>query len=241
MSYHSLILALALLLASPVRAQQGNAAHFFVYRMASGATTQFEDGYRRHLDWHKAHHDPLVWYGWTIEDGERDGYFVDANLGEPFAAFDHRVDVAEDGADFRTTVAPYATPVGRPTYVLLRNLSSGTPLEDRKPSAVVQVTHFHVRAGMEPRFERAIQAMHKALAANAGAPAHTWYRLVTGGDTPQYMLMVARGNWASYDRFERDRTALLSGDEAALRDFADAVQSSTTESWRYRQELSRLP
>ncbi|MFC4762582.1 hypothetical protein [Dyella koreensis] len=241
MPHRSLVFALTLLLASPAWAVQGNVAHFFVYRMVPGATTQFEDGYRRHLDWHKAHHDPLVWYGWTIEDGERDGYFVDANVGEPFAAFDHRVDVADDGTDFHATVAPYATPMGRPTYVLLRNFSTGTPLENRKPSAVVQVTHFHLRPGMEPRFERAIQAVHKALAGNAAAPAHTWYRLVTGGDTPQYMLMVSREDWASYDRFEQDIAALLAGDEAALRDFADAVQSSTTESWRYRQELSRLP
>jgi len=240
MRYCSFAFALALLV-SPVMAEQGSAAHFFVYRLASDGAAKFEEGYRRHLDWHRAHHDPLVWYGWTIEDGERNGYFVDANVGEPFAAFDHRVDVAADGADFRVNVAPYAAPMGRPTYTLLRNLSSGTPLEDRKPSATIQVTHFHLRPGSEARFEQALSVLHQVLSAKTMAPTHTWYRLVTGGDTPQYMLMVARENWASFDRFDDGIASLLVGNEPALRDFAESVQSSSTESWRYRQELSRLP
>jgi len=241
MSYRSLVIGFALLFALPVKAQESQAAHFFVYRLMPGAEAKFEDGYRRHLDWHRKHHDSLAWYGWTIEDGEREGYFVDASVGEPFAAFDHRVDVAQDGADFRVNVTPYATPVARPTYVLLRDLSFGTPLESHKPSDIVQVTYFQLRPGAEARFEHAMQAMHRALAASPEAPAHTWYRLVTGGNQPQYMLMVARENWASYDHFNRSVSDLLANDEAALRDFTDAVQTSTTESWHYRTELSNLP
>jgi hypothetical protein len=238
MRYLLLAVSLICSLALPAQAADGAAAHFFVYRPAPEATAKFEQGYRRHLDWHRAHHDALAWYAWTIEDGERDGYFVDASVGEPFAAFDHRVDVQQDGEDFRANVAPYVTPMGRPTYTLLRELSSGTPLEDRKPSATVQVTHFRLRPGSEPRFEQAMQAVHRRLATLPGAPVHTWYRLVTGGEQPQYMLMVARDGWASYDRFEHSVGALLAGDAAAGRDLAESVQSATTETWRYRPELA---
>ena len=190
--------------------------------------------------WHRARRDPLSWYAWTIEDGERSGWFVDASVGEPFAAFDHRVDVAGDGADFRANVSAYAIPMGQPTYVLLREASTGTPLENRKPSATMQVTHVHVRLGMEARFERALARVHQNLQKEQGAPAHTWYRLVTGGDTAQYMLLVARDGWSGYDRFERSPGLLLAGDEAAQRDMAESVQSATTETWRYRAELSAL-
>ena len=231
---------LALCLALPAYAGQGDAAHFYVYRMQPGATEKFEEGYRHHLEWHRAHHDPLSWYGWTIEDGERSGYFVDASVGEAFAAFDHRVDVAGDGADFRANVSPFAIPMGQPAYVLLREASTGTSLEHRKPSATMQVTHVRVRLGMEARFERALAAARQSLQKEPGAPAHTWYRLVTGGDTAQYMLLVARDGWASYDHFGRSLGALLAGNEAAQRDVADAVQSATTETWRYRSELSAL-
>lgn len=231
---------LALGLALPVHAASGDAAHFYVYRRQSGAAEKFEAGYRKHLDWHRAHRDPLSWYGWTIEDGERSGDFVDASVGEPFAAFDRRVDVAGDGADFRVNVAPYARPMGQPTYVLLREVSTGTPLENLKPSATMQVTRVRVRLGMEARFERALAVARDALRKEHGAPAHTWYRLVTGGESAQYMLLVARDGWAAYDRHERSLGSLLAGDEAAQRDVAEAVQSATTETWRYRPELSAL-
>ena len=233
-------LLLALCLAWPAYAGSGDAAHFYVYRMQPGAAEKFEEGYRHHLDWHRAHRDPLSWYAWTIEDGERSGYFVDASVGEPFAAFDHRVDVAGDGADFRANVAPHATPMGQPAYVLLRAVSTGAPLENLKPSATMQVTHVHVRLGMEARFERALARVHQNLQKEQDAPAHTWYRLVTGGDTAQYMLLVARDGWSGYDRFERSPGLLLAGDEAAQRDMAESVQSATTETWRYRAELSAL-
>ncbi len=55
------------------------------------------------------------------------------------------------------------------------------------------------------------------------------------------MRMVARENWASYDRFNRSVVDLLANDEVALLDFADAAQVSNTDSWRYRAELSNLP
>jgi hypothetical protein len=241
MTYRFFAAACALLLISPVKAQPGTAAHFFVYQVNAGAQAKFEDGYRRHLGWHRSHHDPLVWYGWTVSDGKRAGYFIDASVGEPFAAFDHRVDVEQDGADFKINVAPYVTPQAQLAYELLPALSDGTPLESRKPSGSVQVTYFDVRPGMTARFEHALQAAHRVLASIPGAPPHTWYRLVTGGDTPQYMLMVARANWASYDGFRKDIGELLADDPNALRDFADAVRSSSTESWQYHADLSNLP
>ena len=241
MTYRALLAALALLLISPAKAQHGLAAHFFVYQVNSGAQAKFEEGYRHHLGWHRSHHDPLVWYGWTVSDGKRGGYFIDANVGEPFAAFDHRVDVEQDGAEFKASVTPYVTPQGQLAFELLPQLSSGTPLENRKPSATVQVTYFDRRPGTEARFERALQAARRVLGTMPDAPPHTWYRLVTGGDKPQYMLMVARADGASYDTFRKDIADLLANDQNALSDFTDAVRSSTTESWQYHADLSNLP
>jgi hypothetical protein len=241
MTYRSFVVALTLLLALPAHAQQGLAAHFFVYQIKPGAQAKFEDGYRKHLGWHRNHHDPLAWYGWTVSDGKRGGYFIDASVGEPFAAFDHRVDVEQDGADFSVSVTPYVTPVEDLAFTLLPDLSFGTPLESHHPSDSIQVTCFNLRPGTEARFERALQAARKVLAATPGAPPHTWYRLVSGDDKPQYMLMVARADWASYDSFNKEVSDLLANDQGALRDFTDAVRSSNTESWEYHPDLSNLP
>lgn len=236
-------MALCLVLSplAPSQAQSGDAAHFYAYQPRAGQTAAFEEGYRRHLDWHRAHHDPLAWYAWTVEDGPHAGWFADASLGEPFAAFDRRVDPAGDGADFTRTAAAYAIPVARPSYRLLRAFSTGTPLESRHPSPRLEVTYVELRPGTTQRFERVLGALHDRLAHSAGVPAHTWYRLVAGGRTPQYMLTVARADWASYDAFPEGIERQLADDPAALADLAASVRGMSTETWRYRPELSLLP
>jgi len=234
------VLCLALPPIAVSHAQSGDAAHFYAYQPKPGQASAFEDGYRHHLDWHRAHHDPLAWYAWTVEDGPHAGWFIDASLGEPFAAFDRRVDPAGDGADFARRAAPYATPVARPTYRLLRAFSTGTPLEAGQPSPQVEVTYVQVRPGAGPRFERVLAALRRTLARTKGAPLHTWYRLVVGGETPRYMLMVARTGWVGYDAFPGGLEQRLAGDQAALADLAASVRSMRSETWRYRSGLSLL-
>jgi hypothetical protein len=236
------LLALALLAANQaVLAQGALAAHFYFYRTATGQQQAFEQGYRRHLQWHRQQRDPLAWYGWTIADGPRAGQFVDASVGEPFAAFDRRVDPAGDTADAVRNVLPFATPLARPTYGLRPELGTGTPLESRRPAATMQVEVFHLRPGSEARFERAVRVARRALVVRPGAPAHTWYRLVVGGEAPRYLLLIARQDWAGYDRFEGNVEELLAGDGAARADYAAAVRSVDVETWDYRPELSLIP
>lgn len=219
----------------------GDAAHFYYYRLDAGMQAKFEEGYRRHLAWHRAHHDRLVWYGWMIDNGARAGQFVDANVGEPFAAFDHRVDVADDGKDFQQNAAPYTTPTAQETYLLLRDVSFRTPLESRQPSASMQVLTYRVRPGTEARFEAALRVARRALENTPDAPAHTWYRLVVGGTQSTYVLQIARADWASYDHFHRSIADLLATEPAALVDYAAAVSDVQSETWTYRGELSNLP
>jgi len=232
----------ALAVSFQARAQTaGDAAHFYYYRLNDGMQAKFEAGYRQHLAWHRAHHDRLVWYGWMIDNGARAGQFVDANVGEPFAAFDHRVDVADDGKDFQQNVAPYSTPTAQETYLLLRDVSFRTPLESRQPSANMQVLTYRVRPGTEARFEAALRVVRHALENTPDAPSHTWYRLMVGGMQSTYVLQIARADWASYDRFHRSIAELLATDPAALADYAAAVNDVQSETWTYRAELSNLP
>jgi heme-degrading monooxygenase HmoA len=233
----ALILGLAWV-ATPSQSQ--TVANFYYYRIQPGATEKFEAGYRQHLGWHRDHHDPLPWFGWMIEGGEHNGQFVDATLGVHFAALDKRVDVAGDGANFRNMVSPFVTPQPGAMFVLLKDLSTATPLEDRKPASTMQVTRFHVRPGHEAQFESAMAVAREKLAAMRLAPAHTCYRIVVGGTQTEYLLMVSRANLASYDDFRADLDMLLSGNKA-LHDFADAVEGATSETWTYRPDLSNLP
>jgi hypothetical protein len=218
------------------------AAHFFAYQPEAGMQAQFDQGYRDHLAWHRGKHDPLAWYGWYVSQGERAGQFIDASVGEPFAAMDRRVDPAGDAANYKETFAPYGEPVSRTSYVLLPALSTGHPLEDAHPSASVQVFHYTLHPGTEARFEQAMAVVRDALSRTGKAPAHTWYRLVVGGQQPQYMLMVARDDWASYDRFRQVPAELLAGlDGTAAANYAAAVRAVSSETWNYRADLSYIP
>ena len=248
-----LSLTLALLLPFPVSAQeisrpdQSEAAHLFAYYPKEGMQAKFDEGYRRHLAWHRENQDTLVWYAWYVAHGERTGLFIDGSFGRPFAAFDARVDPAGDRADFAQTTAPFADPAFRSAYVLRRDLSTGHPLEEERPSPNVQVSHYRLRPGTEVRFERAVVAARKVLMRMDNVPEHTWYELVTGGEQPTYMLMVARERWADYDRFHMELSDLiaygyeLDETERLLEAVSSSVEKVLSETWRYRPDLSYFP
>ena len=223
------------------------AAHLFAYSPRERMEALFEEGYRRHLDWHRRNHDPLVWYAWRVSDGDRAGLFVDGTFGQPFSAFDTRVDPAGDGSDADQTFIPFVKPAFRSAYVLRRDLSTGFPLEEHRPTPSMHVVEYAVRPGTEARFERAVQAASEALQGRSDVPDHTWYALVVGGTAPSYLLVVARTDWSDYDHFRAGLSTLIAdGREAAeaarlLEDFAASVDHVRVETWTYLPHLSLLP
>jgi hypothetical protein len=216
----------------------GDAAHLFGYVPKPGMEAQFDAGYRRHLEWHRTHADPLVWYGWYVTHGPRMGTFIDGSFGAPFAAFDQRVAIADDVRDADRNVTPYADAAFRTVYRVRRDLSTATPLEEWKPTAMVQVHTYKVRLGKAKQFEQIVKRMPKL-------GAFTWYEGVGGTDS-EYVLMVARDGWANFDspgdlegvlatiEDPTTRRELLSG-------YAAFVEDVTSEIWRYRSDLSLIP
>ncbi len=252
---HRLVaLAIALLPHASLAAQkviapskEGDAAHLFAYYPKAGMGQQFDEGYRRHLAWHREKQDSLVWYAWYVEHGDRTGLFIDGSFGRPFAAFDERPEPAADGADFAQSVAPFANEAFRSTYIVRRDLSTGQPLEEGHPTRSVQVFHYRLVPGTERRFERAVLAARDGLRRLTSAPVHTWYELVVGGDQPTYMLMVARNGWADYDAFRSTLADLIvrgsepGASEQLLADLAASAETVRTETWSYRSDLSYVP
>lgn len=222
----------------------GDAAHLFAYFPKDGQEDRFDEGYRAHLNWHRDKHDPLAWYGWHVASGERVGMFIDGSFGAPFAAFDQRIDPKNDAADAVRTFVPFAKDVFRASYRVRREFSTGFPLEQWQPSKSVQVFHYTLRAGTQARFENVLRAAYEALQGTNHAPAHTWYELVIGGETPGYMLMIARDGWAAYDHYDGNLERLLAGSierTTVLNDLAASVATVKSETWSYRQDMSYFP
>ncbi len=175
---HRPFLALALLAVPlPALAQAGGTAHLYAYALTDRPA--FEAGYRRHLEWHAAKADKLAWFAWYVTEGDRKGAFVDGTFGTTPEALAARPDPEGDGADFRANAAPFAKAIGDEGWELWREASSATPLEDRRPAAVVKVHAVAVTDAA--RFERAVRARP--------IPGASWYRAI--GTGPAAYLLVA--------------------------------------------------
>jgi hypothetical protein len=176
----------------------------------------FEAGYRRHLQWHRAHGDPWTWHGWTVVSGERLGAFVDGTFGHPGEDFDHAVASAEDASDNQGNVAPFATFAGSAFYRMRPDLGAAAPEDLAAPFATL-VT---VRARPGQR-----QAAEAALSASRGGAIA--FELVRGGRASTYLLVLpAKTLGATLD--------------AAVPDSA-AFESVTVETLRYRTDLTYVP
>lgn len=249
----ALLLPLALACASPAMAQEakslrdsGDAAHLFGYVPKDGMRAQFDAGYRKHLGWHAAHGDPLVWYGWYVTHGARAGMFIDGTFGAPFAAFDHRVAIADDAKDAEANVLAYAQPTFRASYRVRRDLGNGTPLERWQPTTLVDVHHYKVKLGRSAQFEQIVRRMRAAVEAGHKDVACTWYQGVAGTATPEYMLMVARNGWSGFESPGDLENVLATLDDPTTRRellmaFAASVDEVSSEVWQYRSDLSLLP
>lgn len=236
MTRFPLIVLAALSLAGAARAQ--TAAFLFAYDIDRGQENAFEAGYAAHLGWHAAHGDTLPWYGWYVTSGPRTGLFIDGTFGVPFSAMDHRVDPAGDGADMKAKVLPFARARGYSALELWPEASTARTLEERKPSATLDVYAIDLRPGDLRAFEAALTT---AADERKGLPL-TWYRLVTGGPAGSYMLVLPRQGWSDLAGRPRDLAGLLSaayGPDAAKA--AALVAHVEVETWSYLPKLSRLP
>ena len=251
----ALLFSLTLASALPAIAQEpkatrdsGDAAHLFGYLPKEGMRAQFDAGYRKHLEWHAAHADPLVWYGWYVTHGPRAGMFIDGSFGAPFAAFDQRVAPADDAKDAERNFIAFAQPTFRAAYRVRRDLGTGTPLERWQPTQLVDVHRYRIKLGRSPHFELLVKRMRAALEASGEKDvAYTWYQGVAGTAAPEYMLMVARKGWAGFDGAPGDLEGVLATfDDATTRrellmGLAASVEDVTSEVWQYRSDLSLIP
>jgi len=213
----------------------------YSYRLVD--SPRFRDAYRAHLGWHARHHDPLAWYGWTVQAGPRRGMFIDGTAGATLAGLDARPDLAGDGADFVATVGTAAQPVDVETWVLWSAPSTATPLEVRTPAKVVDVFLLTVPPGDASAFEKQIKRLTRQPRATGSGL--TWYRRLRGGADAGYMVILARDRWADIAADKGTLPELLRSTYNLSSPTADLalkpVRALQMETWVYEPSLSLLP
>ncbi len=237
MRHFVLVIAL-LLLATPGTplAQETSGGFLFSYQPHAGERSAFEEGYRTHLDWHRANRDSLPWFGWNVLAGPRLGQFVDGAFGMRFAALDARVDPRGDAADAAETFRPHGTATARELLLLRRDLSTASPLEDVSPRPFVQVVRYAADPSTVTRLEGALKALREAARPDSLLP-YTVYEIV-GGAEPGFLLMVWRDGLGSFDDVDRNPERAL---RYRIAEWGDTSTIDVTrELWRYRPDLSYL-
>ncbi len=245
-NYFRLILLVSMAIYLPANAQEtdNTLAATFAYS-AKNSGQELATGYKKHLEWHVANNDPILWYAWFVIQGDRLGHFIDGAYDVTGAEFDARPDPAGDGADARANFAPFVNLEYRRIFRLRRDLSTSTFLEDRNPSPLMQVVYYRVKPGGQLDFEAAATAI--AAAAIAMEIKYTVYELLTGATGALYALYVPLTGISSFDT---DSTSLetiarrtLDGPqlEAAMQFISAVTQETVAEVWQYRADLSLIP
>ena len=229
--------ALIFLLGSVVHAAErsdGNVARVVVWQPKPGLEREFEEGYKRHLQWHRANRDPWAWYGWAVRSGTQDGYFVDGTFFRQWTELDSPVAPAADAADNRINVFPYADVRSSAIYESIPALSNF----DRELLSAPLMTfyRFDLLPGAAAEFESAAGA---ALRSHRGtAVQYAMLRPVNG--VTSYLLLVPGkqpSDFASQSEFVQ---RLLGGMRRAAKGKSAIVRFST-ETAAFRPDLSYMP
>ena len=224
----------------------GTLAQIFVQKPKPGAQAQYEEGRKKHMDWHRKQADTWEWNTWEIVNGPRTGQFLVGSFGHHWKDLDGRGDFEKaDGVDAVANMGASQESSSMSFFDYQTDLSM--PGEGPRPGAFSQVTHYYVKAEGIIDFQDAAKKINAAIK-KANYPSHPiWYRLTSGGEGPHFVMVQARKNWAEFEppaKTVQDMLAEVYGKvdgPATLAKFRKQIRYVETEILRYRPDLSYVP
>jgi hypothetical protein len=181
-----LALAIAGLLAAmaPAQAeyQYGPFARISMLKPHDSQIYDWEEGYLRHLQWHKNNQETWNWYGYNLWSSAHQRYFVYASFGHSAHDLSNPIDPVADERDTRVNIIPYVEFLDNMLFEFLPRASDGNGIPTPLPRT--EFTTVDVKPGMEARFEAALYAARPRLQSET-----LWYRLLTGANVPRYVRL----------------------------------------------------
>ena len=246
----SLVLCALLLVLAPVaqaeEEEPGTVTRISYWTIKAGMEDEFEEGLKRHNDFHKAHNDDWALHTWQVVTGKNAGKYLRGTFGHHWADFDAEDEMAEaDAADAATNMNLYLES-GHPIILNhLPNLSH--PPESDGPSAMYRAVFFHLKQNGQRAFMEAVGKAHAAIGKTNWPSNYIWYEVVDGGRIPTLILVLPRANWAAFAPQEKSFAEMLLeayGEEEAgaiLAAFGDSTALQWSETGAYRPDLSYVP
>jgi hypothetical protein len=111
---------------------------------------------------------------------------------------------------------------------------------------LAEVSVFQLHYGKTAQFYSALREFHAALSRDGGTARYEWFELRSGGDKPQFMLLLPRANWAAFDTRADllfDSLEQMVGKKKAaklIEQFTSTVKSHQRCAVRLRPDLSLL-
>jgi hypothetical protein len=231
-----------------VAQSSGDIAYFHVNRVKRSMTAQYETARKRHWVWHQKMQDTWAYHVWQIVSGEASGTYMVCSFGHTWKEVDESDQlVGGEEDDPAAKVEPYLDAEPESYYRYLPNLSLA-PKDGFSPSAKLAVTRWLLKQEDVESFLAAQAKMKDALAKAGHLGNLRWFELVNGGETPQFLMLVDRDNWAAYEEAANENLSDImektyGKDRAAsiMADVRRAVRSQYVETWQYRPDLSFVP
>jgi hypothetical protein len=213
-----------------------------------GAAAQYEAGRKKHMDFHKQQNDAWAWHTWQVMTGDGTGTYVTGSFSHQWKDFDGREKFqAADTADFQTNIAP-SLAKSETSYWTFRPDLSLLKTEGDFDAPMLTVTHFYLNPEGGPTFMDAVKKVSQGIdKTKYPAPPSRWYQLVNGGESPHFVLVAPRANWAAVagpektiDEAMADAYGKVEG-AALMSTLRKSARRIYTEILEHRSDLSYMP
>ena len=240
---------LVAVLAAPAFSQEkpGTIARVFVTQVKPGMVQQYEEGRKRHMDWHRKQNDTWTWTVYQVVTGDAEGQYVvitEDHHWKDFDAWDAKM-AAGDEADGAANLSPFTAGSTSSFYKFMADISR--PPAGQSQPKMIEVLHFIVKQGSEPAFTGMMKKIDRAIKKTNWPVNYLWYELANGGEGPHYVLVIPHDNWASMEDPEVPFPAMLEKGlgkieaTAVLQGIGKTIQRQWSEMLQYRPELSYTP
>ena len=244
MRTNSLVLALLLLAASRPVFGQGSTALFLFFNVRPGAKASFEQAIRQQMEARRAQDAQRRWLTWEYASGELPRFCL-ASFGHSWADFDQPAAAKAEEARIEAAAALSSQPPTAQFFEHLEAVSSFGSATNAPTVAEISIYQLHY--GKEAQFYAALREFREALARTGDDERFEWFELRSGGDAPQFMLLVPRADWSAFDVSAMDFQERLEKalgkrkTQRILERFNSAVKSEQRSAVRLRLDLSLLP
>ncbi|HXE75332.1 MAG TPA: hypothetical protein VNN18_06835 [Candidatus Xenobia bacterium] len=236
------------LLAAPLMAQTPSSAivRVAIWKVKPGMGKQFQDGVRKHNEFHVKVNDPVALETWEVTSGDDTGTFLRIVSLPNWAAYDTpNYDTAADEADSATNIDPYMEAGPVRWWRFLPEVSHG-PMTGTPP-AMDEVLFFHLNMGYGRDFSALIKKITDAARASNWGVHYYWYVLENGGEHPTFALVIPKQKMADFDdppvTFQAMLEKALGRAEAEMvyRALDKSIHCQRSQTIAYRGDLSYTP